>query len=80
MPDHYFANPAEPLLAREMREVERHNPLNPESENYRSIVGDSLEANGYPITAWRWQLVCREWYEVLEKPLWENMEIKGHRR
>jgi hypothetical protein len=63
-----------------MRDAHMHNPLNPENENYRSIVGDSLEANGYPITAWRWQTVNREWKETLERRLWEHMEVKGYRR
>ena len=79
LPDHVITNPMDPHYAREMRELERMNPLNPDSDHYRSIIGDRVSANGYPISSWRWQLICREWRELLEGPLWTHLEVKGYK-
>jgi hypothetical protein len=78
LPDHIISNPADPHFVQEMRELERIHPLNPNSTNYRSIVGDRVSANGYPISSWRWQLVNSEWREILQKPLWNHLEVKGY--
>lgn len=75
-----FIHPGEPLFRREMREIDSHNPFNPESEHYGSIMGDTVEANGYPISAWRWMMVSRGWREVLKDPMWAHLEVKGYHR
>lgn len=68
------------MLRQDLREIESQNPFNPESEHYGSIRGDTIEANGYPRSAWRWSLVSREWRDVLKDPLWTHLEVKGYHR
>lgn len=72
-------HPGESLSRRDLEELDKVNPFNPRGENYRSIKGGEAQANGYPLSAWRWVTVCREWRELLEAPLWANMEVKGAR-
>lgn len=47
---------------------------------YGSIKGEYVEANGYPLSAWRWSLISREWRDVLKEPLWTHLEVKGYRK
>lgn len=67
------------MTQEEFGEMQKRNPLHPDSENYHSIVGDRISANGYPISSWRWMGICSEWNETLKEVLWENCEIQGFR-
>ncbi len=67
------------MTTEEYLEIQKRNPLHPENENYRSIVGDRISANGYPISSWRWRTVCSEWNEILTDALWEDCELSGPR-
>ncbi|GHJ89606.1 hypothetical protein NliqN6_6008 [Naganishia liquefaciens] len=53
-----------------------HNPLHdPKSPHYRSIRGEWQVTNGYPISAWRWPMVNREWRDVCRRRLWREIVL-----
>ncbi|KAI9639876.1 uncharacterized protein MKK02DRAFT_40205 [Dioszegia hungarica] len=68
----------DPLGSRYL-ELQRQIPLHAGQKNYRSIYGDTVSANGYPISSWRWSGVCREWRDELRAGLWKDLEVVGHR-
>jgi hypothetical protein len=79
LPNVYFRDPSQPLSENKYKELQRRHPLHPDSENYRSIVGDRISANGYPISSWRWMSVCSEWSEILVGALWKDLDVAGYR-
>lgn len=53
-----------------------HNPLHdPKSPHYRSIRGEWQVTNGYPVSAWRWPMVDREWRDVCRRRLWREIVL-----
>lgn len=66
-------------MAARMYEIQRQIPLNSSSDNFRSIYGDRVSANGYPISSWRWQYVASEWRDVLKGKMWRDVEVIGFR-
>ncbi|KAK4688322.1 hypothetical protein P7C73_g1803, partial [Tremellales sp. Uapishka_1] len=79
LPAPYFFDPSVPMTEAQFQEIQNRNPLRQGSENYRSIVGDRISANGYPISSWRWLKVCSEWRDVLKSRLWENCDMAGYK-
>ncbi|EIN11205.1 hypothetical protein PUNSTDRAFT_118714 [Punctularia strigosozonata HHB-11173 SS5] len=33
------------------------------------------EVNGYPLSSWRWQLICREWRAIIRPRLWHTVTL-----
>lgn len=75
----YYFDPIMPPTVEQMRELNENNPLNPKSKHYRSIVGDRVSANGYPISTWRWSALSTEWRDVMRPVLWQKLELLGLR-
>ena len=56
-------------------DLHRNNPLNPENPHYRSIVGETRSANGYPLSSWKWMKLGTEWRDYLRRKLWTKCSI-----
>lgn len=90
MPRHALAN-ASPSSSLIQQSILVHRPftLSPtaipihqpdrNSPHYRSIRGEWQAANGYPVSAWKWLTVDREWRDVCRRSLWRDIVVDTSR-
>lgn len=62
-----------PITPSQIAALQARSPLHPSNPHYLSIVGEVRSANGYPLSAWRWLEVSKEWWAVLRRELWRDL-------
>jgi hypothetical protein len=81
LPPIVLSGPMQPfgphIVSVRQEDLEKYNPLNPDNPNYRSIVGEMVQANGYPLSSWRWTGLNREWRNILRGELWRRCVVGG---
>lgn len=78
LPPQVILNPYIRPTASQIAAIQSRSPLNPNNPNYLSLNGEIVNANGYPISSWRWLKVCREWWSILRPMLWRDLVVAGY--